>query len=280
MKYTTLLITALFLYACGGNTSQNTAVKESEPSILNENIDEKRENTSSESPRVFISYNQPVNDYQITVTWFPWGGDGEVGHGILKFTHISERQYFYVFNSHFSDVYLDSLVRNHSYTFKDGEHFTLDYITPEKDEFIGHNTPFQFLDVDFDGEEELLINNWDCGQRSRNQYEVYKVKPFHAERLARKPFDNLEDGDEFDFKNKTITQFWSSGWNSFTKLVYRYHKTDLNYLKDIGESEKEIFDDFYYPIKLDSLFICKDGNMSVYVNRKESLVLIDSYKIE
>ena len=234
----------------------------------------------SEPPRVLITYNQVVNDYKITVTWFPWGGTGEVGHGILKFTHISENQYFYIFNDHFSDVYLDSLVRNNSHVFSDGETFTLDYISPQNDELIGHNTPFQFLDVDFDGEDELLINNWNCGHRDNNQYDVYKVKPFYAEKLARKPFDCLENGDVFDFESKTITQIGSSGWNDYTKLVYRYYETLENYpINDDGRN-KALFDDFYFPIKLDSLVICNSGEMSVYANKNGKLILIDSYKIE
>ena len=242
-------------------------------------VNEINTESKSDNPRVYIEYRQPINDYKITVTWFPWGGTGEVGHGILKFTHISEKQYFYVFNDSFSDFYLDSLVRNHSHVFYDGETFALDYISPQNGELIGHNTPFQFLDVDFNGEDELLINNWNCGHRNYNQYEVYKIYPFHAEKLSKKPFDCIENGNVFDFENKTITQFWSSGWNNCTKLVYRYYEILGNYSINDDGRDQELFDDFYYPIKLDSLFICNSGAMSVYVNKNDSLILIDSYSI-
>ncbi len=266
-----IIFAILFLLSCGQKKENVPLV---EQKIEQDNVQETKTENFSENPRVFITYNQPVNGYKVEVMWFPRGGYSEIGIGIIKFTHISENNYFEIVNELFSDYYLDSLVRNHSHVFYDGESFTSDYIPPTKDE-LGHNTPFQFLDVDFDGEEELLINKR-RGHRDWNLYDVYKVGDFYIKKLTRKPFDYLEDGNKFDFENKTITQFWSSGWNNFTKLVYRYQKEEINY----PTREEEIFDDFYYPIKLDSLFICDDGKMSVYVNKKNNLVLVDSYMAE
>jgi hypothetical protein len=269
VKYTLLLIATLLLCGCGNRNSRPSAISETEQIV--EQVDS--------LPRVFINYNQLVNGYKVTATWFPWGAiHSEVGHGILKFVHTTEKpkygpknQEFYVFNPYFSDPVLDSLAyTDHAY--KNGDTFNLDYTPPRQGELIGHNTPFQFLDVDFDGEEELLINNWRCGHRDWNTYDVYKVEAYHAEKLTGGPFDYLEDGDNFDYRKKTITQLWSNGWNDYERRVYKRHASP--------HTAQDVNEEFYNPIQLDSLFKCDNGHMTVYARQRDKLILIDEYDIE
>lgn len=268
-----ILLSLMFVFNGCRQKTDNIEVTEQRETVT------KLTDTIVENPKVLIRYNEPINDYIVKVDWFPSKGADGVGQAIMEFTHSTRKTVFYIFNEYFSDPYLIDLVNDFSYVFRDGESFLLNYTPPQKDELIGHNTPFQFLDVDFDGEEELLINRWRCGHRSWNIYDVYKGKPYYSEHVTTKPFDNLEDGSEFDFKNKTITQYWSSGCDNFTKLVYRRHERKVNSSAIKREYAKEIFDDFYSSIKLDSLFSCTDGVMSVYVNKKDSLIFVDTYKI-
>ena len=53
-----------------------------------------------------------------------------------------------------------------------------------------HNSPFFFSDVDFDGEEELIINNWKWGIRHCNTYDVYKITNNDVKQLTEAPFIN------------------------------------------------------------------------------------------
>ena len=282
MKNLLLFVTLCVLSSCGNQSKQNNTTQTEEtdniPPIQKSTIIEPRLEEDFESipeifndlnnPRVFITYNQLVNGYNINVMWFPWRGNGEVGHAILEFTHTSGTR-FYIHNSYYSDDYFYSQTERE---FKNGEVYSLDYSPPSKDEQLGHNTPFQFFDADFDGELELCINNWRCGHRDYNTYDVYKIRSYHAEKLTRKPYDFLEDGNEFDFKNKTITQIWSDGWDHSTRLVYGYHEMPKN-----QTDEKALFDDFYYPIKLDSLFMLRSNKTFVYARQRDSLILVDTY---
>ena len=121
-----------------------------------------------------------------------------------------------------------------------------DYTPKKKDEILSEYSPFFFSDVDFDGEDELLINEHRGGSRGTNSYEVYKIHPYYAEIIKDAPFANLENGNtEFDLKNKTITSSFSdSAFESVTyiykaelvKVEFYYRHTECNeykvYIKD------------------------------------------------
>ena len=86
----------------------------------------------------------------------------------------------------------------------------LDYLPKSKNEYLSHNSPFFFSDVDFDGEEELIINNWKCGIRHCNTYDVYKITNNEVKQLTEAPFVNPTGkisnyNSDFDSVNKTIT---------------------------------------------------------------------------
>lgn len=96
-----------------------------------------------------------------------------------------------------------------------------DYTPKKKDEILSEYSPFFFSDVDFDGEDELLINEHRGGSRGTNSYEVYKIHPYYAEIIKDAPFANLENGNtEFDLKNKTITSSFSD--SAFESVTYIY----------------------------------------------------------
>lgn len=166
-------------------------------------------------PRVFISYNQKVEGYSVKVMWFPIGT--EVGRAILYFEKADSR--FYLYNHHFND---SALYYTRNKTLKDGQTITLDYIAKKDDEYLSRNSPFFFVDVDFDGKKELVINNWRCGSREANSYEVYRVEEYGTELIHEAPFNELENGHvEFDSKQKTITCTFSTGAEFTTKYIYK-----------------------------------------------------------
>src|SRR5574344_1962892 len=51
----------------------------------------------------------------------------------------------------------------------------LDYVAPAPDEYLSDKSPFYFKDMDFDGEEELVITGSHCSWYGSNQYDVFKV---------------------------------------------------------------------------------------------------------
>ena len=168
-------------------------------------------------PRIYIKYKQPVNGYTVKVLWMPYTYNGktcEAGKAVLYFE--SEDNHFYIQTRSYSDT----AVYSHT-NLKDGDILFWDYTPKKKDEILSEYSPFFFSDVDFDGEDELLINEHRGGSRGTNSYEVYKIHPYYAEIIKDAPFANLENGNtEFDLKNKTITSSFSD--SAFESVTYIY----------------------------------------------------------
>ena len=93
----------------------------------------------------------------------------------------------------------------------------------ESEEYLSDDSPFFFSDVDFDGEDEFIINRYKSGSRESNAYDVYDISPYgYFIRKAEAPFTELENGQcEFDSKNKTITVYGSNGWNNTINNTYQ-----------------------------------------------------------
>lgn len=164
---------------------------------------------------IFIKYNQPVNGYEVTVMCFPLVADKDreheiVGKAIMKF-NSKDKPDFTIYNEFYSDSILYYV---NEQEFKNEEILHLDYYPKKPDEYLSRNSPFFFSDVDFDGEEELIINNWRNGIKYCNSYQIYKigeVSPF-VEPLVYPPYNKMNDyNTEFDSANHTITGYWEDG---------------------------------------------------------------------
>ena len=98
---------------------------------------------------------------------------------------------------------------------------TLEMQTTE--EYLSDDSPFFFSDVDFDGEDEFIINRYKSGSRESNAYDVYDVSPYgYFMQKTEVPFTELENGQcKFDSENKTITVYGSNGWNNPINHTYQ-----------------------------------------------------------
>lgn len=93
----------------------------------------------------------------------------------------------------------------------------------EDNTFAGNQSPFFFFDVDFDGEEELIICFWEgMGYRSYHAYQAYKldVGSHQLSPMQEEPFNELDDYAEFDTINKTISIPQGVGVKMGGKKVY------------------------------------------------------------
>lgn len=188
-------------------------------------------------PRIFIKYKQPVNGYDVTVMCFPYNNtydkerETEIwGNALLYFEKEDSR--FCIYNESFSDSVLYYI---NEQEVRDNMILELDYLPKSKNEYLSHNSPFFFSDVDFDGEEELIINNWKCGIRHCNTYDVYKITNNEVKQLTEAPFVNPTGkisnyNSEFDSVNKTITIHKRTG-SAYYGGYYKYglvKRVDLN----------------------------------------------------
>lgn len=192
---------------------------------------------SFNQPRIFIKYKQPVNGYDVTVVCLPYNytydkeRNTEIwGNALLCFEKKDSR--FYIYNESFSDSVLYYV---NEQEVRDNMILELDYLPKSTKEYLSHNSPFFFSDVDFDGEEELIINNWKCGIRHCNTYDVYKITNNEVKQLTEAPFVNPTGkisnyNSDFDSVNKTITIHKRIG-SAYYGGYYKYglvKRVDLN----------------------------------------------------
>lgn len=185
-------------------------------------------------PRIFIKYKQPINGYTVRVMCMPYEfydkeRDTEIwGCALLCFE--KEHSKFYVYNESFSDSILYYVNKE---PVKDGLVLNIDYLPKQENEYLSENSPFFFQDLDFDGTEELVINNWRQAIRYCNTYDVYRIDIFGAELITTPPFYKISNYmTEFDSIKKTITT--TEGTDINGNIVYKtYNLIDKDdYQKD------------------------------------------------
>lgn len=163
---------------------------------------------------VYFKYNQIVNGYVVTAKWRPFDKTAETGMVIMNFSNPKTNKGF----NYYGEVYCSYDTYQVTFSeefkgYKNGEVHYFNYTSPDTtDHFkeingnspLGYYTPFQFLDIDFDGKEELLISDWNQG-KAGNEYEVYKVTNYGLRKLDYIPLDRLTNLDKIDLRKKTIT---------------------------------------------------------------------------
>lgn len=183
-----------------------------------------------DSPCIFISYNQKVNGYKVNVMWFPFDIQYiDQSPAILHFQNDTSG--FYIYNPSFLETGVYEKFKKNS--LKDGDTIYVNYTPKESSEYAedfgylaDNNIPFFFQDVDFDGEDELLITNWQCGSKGSSTYDVYKVNQYYEYRLdmiklTDAPFYKMENGQtEFNPKEKTIKLHLN--FNAYEYAIHTY----------------------------------------------------------
>lgn len=111
--------------------------------------------------------------------------------------------------------------------------------------------PFFFLDVDFDGKKELLINHFGMGQRGEAAFEVINLEDnnyYGNLDYREEPFLSLDSLTEIDYDNKTITNIGiiSGGCEWW---ISTFTKTDIGFEKIIEKHEKQ-YDENHNPIEM------------------------------
>lgn len=141
----------------------------------------------NEQPEIFITYKQPVNGYSVKVACVSDGTDWNTAsfylNDTLRFTVEG-----------WVDAKLYGMELKHD--------TVIDY-TPKSTDYLSDESPFYFTDIDFDGEDEFVVNLYKYGTYGSNLYAVYE-----ADFKLRKdePFIYLQNEQcVFDSINKTIT---------------------------------------------------------------------------
>lgn len=141
----------------------------------------------------------------------------------INFRNISTgKEFQYVNKEKFSSYHTDLITFADGFKgYKNGDTYTIQYVTkpnPFEESPIDYYLPFQFYDVDFDGEMELLINDYYKGQQGNN-YDIFEIADSGLEAKKYRPFGDIDNMVVFDGQNKIITLNTYDGAHS-SCLVY------------------------------------------------------------
>ena len=157
---------------------------------------------------IFIEYTVPVNGYSVKAMRTAYNVEGKQQEEIVfHFENEETNSKFFVRTNNF--YYYDRC-------------FTDEETTKSEEVIICENEPpCAFIDVDFDGEKELVIYCYEhCS-------EVYNLGNAYPELITDKPFTELDENSKFDPISKTFTNVFYAGGGD--KTVFTYQKQDYYY---------------------------------------------------
>ena len=165
----------------------------------------------SDSLNVFIKFDTEVNGYTVTCRFIPFGNSTETGYAVWNFRNDTSD--LILFNCK-ECLYHTLAMSGSGIKWRNMDTYEFNYIRPEGSEAypvnekhpFGYYTPFQFADVDFDGEKEVIFNDM-AMYRGGNGYHPYKIKGSRLVPFDLFPYDDIINSTEFDSKNRTVRNY-------------------------------------------------------------------------
>lgn len=178
---------------------------------------------------VFIKFDTEVNGYTVTCRFMPSDNNNDTGPAIWNFRNDTSDLYLF----HPETVFYQTILMCRADAeWKNMDAYEFNYIAPtfingepfdnEPWKRWGMYTPFEFVDVDFDGEKELTLNDLIFSNYYGNGHPVYKLTGNRFVPFDIYPYNGLDDMTYFDFENKTIKQFILDVWGTFIYIYFSY----------------------------------------------------------
>lgn len=215
-----LLFCIITFISCTTNKSNNKVHDQNraEQNIIN-NIDLNQTAETIAQPALLIKYKSPVYGYNVVVEWL--GADiidESLAFGdVLIHFKKNDGTRFTVHNN----AYWDEGLKVSDIEQKCNKTIELEYI-PKDDMYLATKSPFYFADMDFDGQDELVVVGWKGGRHYAHIYDVYDISDYYADKKTTPPFDNIElDITKFDPNKKQIIHSYV---NLFRSEEYVYQK--------------------------------------------------------
>lgn len=232
MKNCMYLLIALLLFSCKSRPIACKNINSADSAWVNALDRVELPTTKDSLIKVYFKYNQLVNGYEVTGRWMPFEPHNETGSVIMNFRHTTGGQSFQYIENIYHNFDMDKITFSKGFKgYQNGDVYYLDYITNDnpdeyKDSPLYYYAPFQFYDVDFDGEQELIIN--DCDQiKGGNTYRAYKVRDNDIELMGYLPFNALDNEVTFDMHNKTIRLNRFDGVFDSSSIVFSKYPTTI-----------------------------------------------------
>ena len=204
-------------------------------------IDEENDLDSLWNDSFNVVYKQPVNGYMVKAVAKFLVSDFDVISADLTFA--KDGHSFELHTSCFGDTMfckgrMDFKDENPK-LFRKYRNKTIEadyHMYKDEDRLMPMYTPFFFMDLDFDGKEELVIVHKSMAVRYHDGYDVYRIVEGRPVLIDYPPYNDNKDGwgfgmtdyPEFDFKKKTISCPYPEGelkWDGRTIYgVSKKHK--------------------------------------------------------
>ena len=168
---------------------------------------------------VNIVYDEPVNGYQVSGEFYPFGDYTETGQVKLDFIPLNggpKLSFSNVGQEHpdyplkFTGKNICAYVFAEDFSgFHDGDTLHFHYPPSQRlwaDSPLLYDAEFQFFDVDFDGKDEFLLNDYYQG-KCGNFYTVYEITPKGFVLREGELFDWITNLTVFDSAEKRIDTF-------------------------------------------------------------------------
>ena len=204
-----------------------------------------------------FNFEQAVEGYTVSVVWQPREetyGDQVIGPAILNFKKHSNN--FSLTNNYFAlprALFGDAEEGKWRMRMSDFP-ATVPYQTPTFEaKELSIEAPFAFVDVDFDGNKELLLTKNGAGQRSVDSYEVYlmdngDLELAYLQITQEDPYRYLDALSRIDLPNRELTIYSSGGACYSLQEIYTPEESGKLKLvkKIVYEMDDETYDCYRY----------------------------------
>ena len=203
-----IILTQLFVGCSGGNQRATQKEVVDSTDIVVDCLETNMKANHKDS--CVVLFNQPCEGFEVVVNYHD---DVDGGRAWLHFKSKSKSFSVYC------EPYVFPYDKN-VYPFEskvDDDTIRVNYVAPEKDEYLSESSPFYFKDMDFDGEKELVVTGFHIGYYNSNQYYVFKVLGRKTPmRLTEEPFvwagqPMCSKWTEYLPEKKVVKCYFSSG---------------------------------------------------------------------
>ena len=174
---------------------------------------------------VYITYAEPIDHYEVTMLWQPFDAHSETGLLVANFRDtVTNESFQYYEREKYSSYHTDLITFAEGFEgHRDGDQHTISTQTPDQEYYaespLNYYASFQFFDVDFDGDKELLVNDWYRGQQG-NYYAVWEITDEGLVQRCEAPFDAIDNCTKLNAETKEIIIESRDGYAHSTTAVY------------------------------------------------------------
>lgn len=176
---------------------------------------------------VYFKYKQPIEGYEVTARWMLSDARSRDGYIVMNFRDTNSGTSFHISSDEYANFNTDEVAHADNFGgHSDGDVYYFEY--PSSEEWVWRDSlyllgytppPFQFLDVDFDGQDELLVSEWE-NDLPDNYHTVYKIRDNILVEQNYVPLNRLSRNSQIDTVRQIIVLREHNGPDDIADLYF------------------------------------------------------------